>query len=225
MNDESAQRDLDPPVLRTTLSELRQALDSLSEHLSRLERGGGSGAGAADRRTADSDDNTLALFQEILSIPSAGLEPGELYALAVDRVARLLAADRTMLFVVEAPSGRLVPRSARGFRRDDLLTVSLLPGEGLVGRVLAEKRMMTFDSAASPDEADPFIERFPVREAIAVPVRADGEVAGVLYAGRRTLGAPFSVSVPCCSWFSPTEWARASCTRGFSSGTAAISLT
>jgi len=194
MNDESAQRDLDPPVLRTTLSELRQALDSLSEHLSRLERGGGSGAGAADRRTADSDDNTLALFQEILSIPSAGLEPGELYALAVDRVARLLAADRTMLFVVEAPSGRLVPRSARGFRRDDLLTVSLLPGEGLVGRVFAEKRMMTFDSAASLDEADPFIERFPVREAIAVPVRADGEVAGVLYAGRRTLGAPFSVS-------------------------------
>ncbi|HEV8457615.1 MAG TPA: GAF domain-containing protein [Methylomirabilota bacterium] len=194
MNDEFAQRDLDPPVLRTTLSELRQALDSLSEHLSRLERAGGSGAGAADRRTVDSDDNTLALFQEILSIPSAGLEPGELYALAVDRVARMLAADRTMLFVVEAPSGRLVPRSARGFRRDDLLTVSLLPGEGLVGRVFAEKRMMTFDSAASLDEADPFIERFPVREAIAVPVRADGEVAGVLYAGRRTLGAPFSVS-------------------------------
>lgn len=194
MNDEFAQRDLDPPVLRTSLSELRQALDSLSERLSRLERAGGSGAGAADRRTADSDDNTLALFQEILSIPSAGLEPGELYALAVDRVARLLAADRAMLFVVEAPSGRLVPRSARGFRRDDLLTVSLPPGEGLVGRVFAEKRMMTFDPAASPDEADPFIERFPVREAIAVPVRADGEVAGVLYAGRRTLGAPFSAS-------------------------------
>ncbi len=194
MNDEFARRDLDPPVLRTTLSELRQALDLLSEHLSRLERAGGSGAGAADRRTADSDDSTLALFQEVLSIPSAGLEPGELYALAVDRVARLLAADRTMLFVAEAPSGRLVPRSARGFRRDDLLTVSLLPGEGLVGRVYAEKRLMTFDPAASPDEADSFIERFPVREAIAVPVRADGEVAGVLYAGRRTLGAPFSAS-------------------------------
>jgi signal transduction histidine kinase len=194
MNDEFAHRDLDPPMLRTTLSELRQALDSLSERLSRLEGVSGSGAGAAERRTVDSDESTLALFQEILSIPAAGLEPGELYALAVDRVARLLAADRTMLFVAEAPSGRLVPRSARGFRRDDLLAVSLLPGEGLVGRVFAEKRMMTFDPAASPDEADPFIERFPVREAVAVPVRVEGEVAGVLYAGRRALGAPFSAS-------------------------------
>jgi len=194
MNDEFADRDPDPPVLRMTVSELRHALDSLTERLSRLERASGGAADTADRRGADSDERTLALFQEILSIPAAGLEPGELYALAVDRVARLLAADRTMLFVAESPSGRLVPRSARGFRRDDLLTVSLLPGEGLVGRVFAEKRMMTFDPAASPDEADPFIERFPVREAIAVPVRVEGEVAGVLYAGRRTLGAPFSAS-------------------------------
>ncbi len=194
MNDESAQPDLDPPVLRTTLSELRQTLDSLSERLRRLERVGGLGTEAAERRPGDSDEATLALFQEILSIPAAGLEPADLYALAVDRVARLLAADRTMLFVAEAPTGWLVPRSARGFRRDDLSTVSLLPGEGLVGRVFNEKRVLTYDPAASPGETDPFIGRFPVREAIAVPVRVEGEVAGVLYAGRRTLGAPFGAS-------------------------------
>lgn len=194
MSDESAQPDLDPPVLRTTLSELRQTLASLSERLSRLERAGGLGREAAERGAGDSDEAALALFQEILSIPAAGLEPGELYALAVDRVARLLAADRTMLFVAEASTGRLVPRSARGFRRDDLPTLSLLPGEGLVGRVFSEKRMLIYDPAASHGETDPFIERFSVREAIAVPVRAEGEVAGVLYAGRRALGAPFSAS-------------------------------
>ncbi|HET8578889.1 MAG TPA: GAF domain-containing protein [Methylomirabilota bacterium] len=194
MNDEPEQPDLDPPRLRSALLELREILDSLSERLGRLERGGTEGADTAARRAGDSDEATLALFQEILSIPAAGLEPGELYALAVDRVARLLAADRTMLFVVEAPSSRLVPRSARGFRRDDLATISLQAGEGLVGRVFSEKRVLTYDPAASPPAPDPFIDRFPVREAIAVPVRVEGDVAGVLYAGRRTLGAPFSTS-------------------------------
>jgi signal transduction histidine kinase len=194
MNDEPDEPDLGPPLLRTALLELREILDSLSERLSRLERAGTVTAGSAAERAPDSDEATLALFQEILSIPAAGLDPGELYALAVDRVARLLAADRTMLFVIEAPSSRLIPRSARGFRRDDLPTISLLAGEGLVGRVFSEKRVLTYDPAASPGVPDPFIERFPVREAIAVPVRVEGDVAGVLYAGRRTLGAPFSAS-------------------------------
>src|SRR6266508_3579547 len=77
MNDELADRDPDPPVLRMTVSELRHALDSLTERLSRLERASGGAADTADRRGADSDERTLALFQEILSLPAvrAGLPP------------------------------------------------------------------------------------------------------------------------------------------------------
>ena len=189
MSDDPVQPDLDAPALRASLAELSQSLEALHERLTRLERGeGGGGPAGADA----GEDRALSLFQEILSIPAAGFPPGELYALAMDRVARLLSADRTMLFIAEASGGRLVPRSARGFRRDDLEAISLLPGEGLVGRVFREKRVLTYDLAAGAVEADPFIDRFPIREAIAVPVRAEGEVAGVLYAGRRTLGAPFS---------------------------------
>jgi signal transduction histidine kinase/CheY-like chemotaxis protein len=191
MSDDSVQRNLDPPALRASLVELSQTLEALSERLTRLERGEGAGP---PPRGDGGDDRALSLFQEILSIPAAGLPPGELYALAMDRVARLLSADRTMLFVAEASSGRLVPRSARGFRRDDLEAVSLLPGEGLVGRVFREKRVLVYDPASGAEEGDPFIDRFPVREAIAVPVRAEGEMAGVLYAGRRALGAPFSTN-------------------------------
>ncbi len=191
MSDDSVQPDLDPPALRASLAELSQTLEALRERLTRLERGEG---GGPPPRGDGGDDHALSLFQEILSIPAAGLPPGELYALAMDRAARLLSADRTMLFVAETSSGRLVPRSARGFRRDDLEAVSLLPGEGLVGRVFREKRVLVYDPAAGAEEADPFIDRFPVREAIAVPVRAEGEVTGVLYAGRRALGAPFSTN-------------------------------
>src|SRR5262249_10829325 len=39
---------------------------------------------------------------------------------------------------------------------------------------------------------DPFIARFPIRDGVAVPIRAEGQVLGVLYAGRRGRSVPFT---------------------------------
>ncbi|HKA61914.1 MAG TPA: GAF domain-containing protein [Methylomirabilota bacterium] len=143
---------------------------------------------------AERDEHALAIFQEILSLPPIGLPPGELFGLAMDRLSRLLAADRALLFVLDEATGRLVPRSGRGVRREEMESVSFDPREGLVGRVFREKRVLTYDAGASSDAADPFVERFPVRQAIAVPVRTEGEVGGVLLAGRQALGAPFTTT-------------------------------
>jgi signal transduction histidine kinase/CheY-like chemotaxis protein len=179
--------------LRATLAEMGEILESARERLREIS----TGSGAEGRRldlAAERDDHTLAIFQEILSVPPLGLPPGELFALAVDRLSRLLAADRALLFVPDESTGRLVARSGRGFRREDMETLALNPGEGLIGRVFREKRVQTLDAAAAPEATDPFIERFPVRQGIAVPVRTDGEVGGVLFAGRRALGAPFGTT-------------------------------
>ncbi|HEY7870229.1 MAG TPA: GAF domain-containing protein, partial [Methylomirabilota bacterium] len=170
--------------VRAALAQLGDALESLRERL------------GDDARVAPSaaDEHALDIFQEILSVPPLGLPPGELFGLALDRVSRLLAADRTLLFVPDGATGRLVPRSARGVRRDDLESLSLEPGRGLVGRVYAEKRVLTYHAADEPGEPDPFVERVPVRQGIAVPVRTEGEVGGVLFAGRHDLGAPFTTT-------------------------------
>ena len=146
------------------------------------------------RGLAERDEHALAIFQEILSLPPIGLPPGELFGLAMDRLSRLLAADRALLFVLDEATGRLVPRSGRGVRREEMESASFDPREGLVGRVFREKRVLTYDGGASSDVADPFVERFPVRQAIAVPVRTEGEVGGVLLAGRQALGAPFTTT-------------------------------
>ena len=171
--------------VRAALSQLGDVLEHLRERL---------GDGPDPAAHPDRDAHALDIFQEILSVPPLGLPPGELFGLAMDRVSRLLAADRALLFVVDDTTGRLTPRSARGFRRDDLETVVLDPGEGLVGRVFAEKRVLTYDAAAEPAGRDPFVERFPMRQGIAVPVRTEGEVGGVLFAGRHDLGAPFTTT-------------------------------
>jgi signal transduction histidine kinase len=177
------------PSLRATLAEMGEVLERLQES----SPAAGAEARAAEL-LAERDEHALAIFQEILSVPPLGLPPGELFALAVDRLSRLLAADRALLFVLEEATGRLVPRSSRGFRREDVEMVSLDPNEGLIGRVFREKRMLTLDAAVAPEGDDPFVERFPVRQGIAVPVRTEGEVGGVLFAGRRALGAPFSTT-------------------------------
>jgi signal transduction histidine kinase len=174
--------------LRTILAEMREVLESARERLREALPGAD---GRCSELAAERDEHALAIFQEILSVPPLGLPPGELFALAMDRLSRLLAADRALLFVHDEATGRLVPRSSRGFRREEMETLALDPSQGLIGRVFREKRVQTVDEAVA---LDPFLERFPVRQGIAVPVRTEGEVGGVLFAGRRALGAPFGTT-------------------------------
>src|SRR6266498_3161010 len=197
MDGEPVASDVDPLALRPSLSELCQALDSLRERLGRWERAPvqpAPPAGDFGGTAAHPDAQSLDIVQEILSVPAAGLPPSELFTLAIDRASRLLAADRAMLFVAESGGTRLVPRSAHGFRREDLESTSIRPGEGIIGRVFKERRVLAYTAGAEGEPSDAFIERFPVGEAIVVPVRAEEDVGGVLYVGRRRLGAPFSAN-------------------------------
>src|SRR5437867_2808957 len=197
MDDEPVASDVDPLALRPSLSKLCQALDSFRERLGRWERAPGQPAppaGDFGGAPAHPDAQSLDIVQETLSVPGAGLHPSELFTLAMDRASRLLAADRAMLFVAESGGTRLVPRSAHGFRREDLESTSIRPGEGIVGRVFKERRVLAYTAGAEGEPSDAFIERFPVGEAIVVPVRAEEDVAGVLYVGRRRLGAGFSAN-------------------------------
>ncbi len=88
--------------VRAALSQLGDVLDHLRERL---------GDGPGPEVHHDRDAHALDIFQEVLSVPPLGLPPGELFGLAMDRVSRLLAADRALLFVLDDVTGRLVPRS------------------------------------------------------------------------------------------------------------------
>ena len=108
--------------------------------------------------SAGSGGDALSSVEEVLSIPAAGSEPQELFTLATDRICRLLGADRVMLFAAEG--SHLRPRSARGFRRDDLDSIVVEAGEGIVGRAFsgaarahrprASRRSRTRSSSAFP---------------------------------------------------------------------------
>ena len=199
------QQDSPDNRVSNSLAEITRALDSLRQRLEQLERPGLSHGPAGPETAAEAggqnvgeplgegQQRALAHFQEIASIPSTSLDANELFGLAMDRITRLLIVDRTALFLLDPDQGRLYPRTSRGFRQDDLTEFSLVPGEGLVGRAFRDGRPLVHSTPVGDTPADPFIVRFPVRDAIALPIRAEGEVAGVLYAGRRGRPAPFTV--------------------------------
>src|SRR3972149_1563029 len=89
-----------------------------------------------------------------LGAPSAGYPPSWILGIAMERLARLLEADPSMLFLLDPERGTLQPTAARGFRREDLGGVSIAPGEGLVGRAYLEGRLLFFapPPAAAPGE-------------------------------------------------------------------------
>ena len=144
------------------LGDLGRAIEALRDLLrhaatrTAARRGSGrAGARAGCRRPGG---DALSTVEEVLAIPAAGSEPQELFTLATDRICRLLGADRVMLFAAEG--GHLRPRSARGFRRDDLDSIVVEAGDGIVGRTFTARRALTAAGIAALDDA--FIERFPV---------------------------------------------------------------
>jgi signal transduction histidine kinase/ActR/RegA family two-component response regulator len=197
MSDEQASPDEGAQALRDYVGEIRRSLGALADRLHRLEA---APATASVTRpppgippTDMSDDrDALSVGQEILAIPSSGLEPAQVFPLAMDRVTRLLSADRAMLFVWEPDASRLVARAGRGFRRDDLEAISIKAGDGLVGQAFQDEQILRSSSGAVGIAEDPFMALYPVRDAVAVPIRAAGRVAGVLYAGRRAPRPAFS---------------------------------
>ncbi|HWM79488.1 MAG TPA: GAF domain-containing protein, partial [Methylomirabilota bacterium] len=199
MSDEQLFPDSDAKVLPDVLGEVRQSLHALADRLHRLEAIVGPSPSPPPIPPAEGSHieqtekrDPLSVGQEILAIPSSGLEPAQVFSLAMDRVARLLSADRAMLFVWEPEGSRLVARAGRGFRRDDLETISIKAGDGIVGQAFHDERILRSLSGAVSVADDPFLALFPVRDAVAVPIRTAGQAAGVLYAGRRAPRPAFS---------------------------------
>jgi signal transduction histidine kinase/ActR/RegA family two-component response regulator len=136
----------------------------------------------------DTEQAALSNLAEILSIPACGIELAELYGLIVDRVHRLLAADRAVLFEYDPDAGVLLARASRGFRRDDLAAHPIAPGKGFVGSAFRDDQTLFLTGDAG---SDPLLTRYPSAYSIATPVRADSEPAGVLFLGRRS-GVPLA---------------------------------
>jgi K+-sensing histidine kinase KdpD len=119
---------------------------------------------------------------------SSTLDIDALLSLAVDRAARLLAADGATLFLVDPGSGRLSSKVVRGGKARE---IRLPAGRGIAGWVARTGRPANVADAYADDRFDPGVDRrtgFRTRSVACAPL-ADraGRVIGVIEAiDRRT---------------------------------------
>ena len=88
---------------------------------------------------------TLALFNEISRSATAKLELSAVLDTVVEVVSRLLQCDYSSIFLLDAESGRYVPRVVHGFALEDISKLSFAPGEGLVGAVAESGMPLSVD--------------------------------------------------------------------------------
>src|SRR5262245_46883515 len=93
-----------PPAVPDSLAQIRQTLDELRDRLRALESAPPAEVPGRERRgdeIAPVDPQWLAEVLETLTLPASGLAPSEVFSMAMDRLVRLVEADRSMLFLLD----------------------------------------------------------------------------------------------------------------------------
>ncbi len=101
----------------------------------------------------------------------------------------------SILLVHEAKKGKLYFRKALGEKGEALDGYTIDLGQGIVGWTALHGRPARVNDAAADERYDPSLARmidYPVRQALAVPLRSDGEVIGAVEVINRAAGAPFT---------------------------------
>ena len=139
---------------------------------------------ATVRTSQDLEWLPLRWLQDTPIVPPLAADLGELLDTVFQRLSQLIRVDRFIFFQWEPEKSVFTPRASRGFRRDDLTSFSLGASEGITGQAFQEGRPIAVSAGGPANGNDPLLSRFPVREAIVLPVRSDASGGGVLYAGR-----------------------------------------
>lgn len=100
----------------------------------------------------------------------------------VEQAMDLLGADRGSIMLLDEETGELVVKASRGL--DSPLDIRVRPGEGIAGWVAEQGEPLVLQDAVSDRRftgSDPSL-----KSALAVPLRADGKVIGVLNVSNTT---------------------------------------
>lgn len=163
--------------------ELSEAVRELSvEQITRLL----SGIGEVFRRQVAK----FTGMQEIGSALSQTMHLDELLLLIMEKIVRLMDAERATLFLVDAETGELWSKVDQGGINTE---IRLKPGEGLAGWVAETGTSINVRDAYNDDRFQPDIDLqtgFDTRNMLCQPVRnQDGEIIGVVQVLNRVAGS------------------------------------
>ena len=130
------------------------------------------------RLNNSSDAETLSILTELAREVSSVLDLDDLLEKIPDLISRLTQFNVFSVYLLNEQSQELSIAYARGYPDDVVKTFRLKPGQGAVGRAVAEQRTILIDDV----DTDPtYVAVVPgMKSALSVPLRNKGQVIGAL---------------------------------------------
>ena len=134
------------------------------------------------KRRAD----TLAFINEVSRSATAKLELPEVLNAIVEMAPRLLGYDHGSVFLLDAESGRYVPRAVHGFDLALMADMSILPGDGLMGRVAESGMPLAVDNLDQEPARDTLgVLGEELSSVVLLPLTGSDRIVGIICVGYR----------------------------------------
>ena len=127
---------------------------------------------------------TLALFNEVSRSVTAKLNLNEVLNIVAEMAPRLLECKRGSIFLLDADSGRYVPRVAYGFELERISSLTFAPGEGLAGTVAQTGMPLAVENVGEDPRFVPGPADLNLGSTVMAPLTVGNQVVGILCVDR-----------------------------------------
>ena len=133
-----------------------------------------------------------ACLLEVVQVVNSTLQLQSVLHLILDRALEVMQADAGSIMLLDESSGELEVKAARGGRASEIFGCSVKLGEGIAGWVALYGQPLLLIDGELDTRFHTICQRDDVRDALCVPLQADGAVIGVLSLNNRRGDGPFA---------------------------------
>jgi two-component system, NarL family, sensor kinase len=133
-----------------------------------------------------------ACLLEVVQAVNSTLQLQSVLHLILDRAIEVMQADAGSIMILDESTGDLEVKAARGSRAAEVFGRSVKLGEGIAGWVALYGQPLLLVDGELDTRFHTICQRDDVRDALCVPLQADGAVVGVLSVNNRRGDGPFN---------------------------------
>ncbi|MBW4679321.1 MAG: PAS domain S-box protein [Microcoleus vaginatus WJT46-NPBG5] len=135
------------------------------------------------RAVAESASEMVQRLQAVTDAAIAHLSLDELLNELLDRLCEVLSVDTAAVLLVDAESNTLVVRAARGVEGAIEQQIRIPIGQGVAGRIAAERQPVLIERDAYTQAYSPFLQEKKIQSLMGAPLLVEDRVLGVVQAG------------------------------------------
>jgi signal transduction histidine kinase len=134
----------------------------------------------------------LACLLEVVQAVNSTIQLQQVLNLILDQAIDVMQAEAGSIMMLDESTGELQVRSARGARADEIFGCSAKLGDGIAGWVALYGQPLLLVEGMVDTRFHTICKRDDVKDALCVPLQAEGTVIGVLSVNNRRGPGPFT---------------------------------